>query len=130
MTEGGRVTIYDEMRGYVHAHDWNGWFDVETETGPMNQMIQQAEAEADKLREELEAEHALAETLGHYHEDAKAENAKLRELVLCLLTCASDVIDCDKCPINGGPGVWDFEDFCDGLLDRVHEMRIEVSDGR
>lgn len=62
-------------------------------------------------------------------QEALAENAKLRELVLCLLTCASDVIDCDKCPINGGPGVWDFEDFCDCLLDRVHEMRIELHTG-
>ena len=35
-----------------------------------------------KLLKELEAEHALAETLGqHHHEYIQAENAKLRELV-------------------------------------------------
>ena len=39
------------------------------------------ERENAKLREELTAEHALAETLGHYHEIKQAENAKLRELV-------------------------------------------------
>lgn len=55
------------------------------------------------------------------------ENARLRELVLCLLTCSSDTGDaCDKCPVNGGSGIWEFEDFCDSLLDRVHELRIEV----
>lgn len=56
------------------------------------------------------------------------ENAKLRELVLCLLTCSSDTGDaCDRCPVNGGAGIWDFEDFCDSLLDRVHELRIELN---
>jgi hypothetical protein len=60
-------------------------------------------------------------------ERRKAENAKLRELVLCLLSCSSDTGDaCDKCPVNGGAGIWDSEDFCDSLIDRVHEMRIEV----
>lgn len=43
--------------------------------------LEEAEAENTKLRKELEAEHALAETLGHHHEYIQAENAKLRELV-------------------------------------------------
>lgn len=43
--------------------------------------VARLQGENAKLLKELEAEHALAETLGHYHEDAKAENAKLRELV-------------------------------------------------
>lgn len=38
------------------------------------------EAENAKLLKELEAEHALAETLGHHHEQTQAENAKLRSL--------------------------------------------------
>lgn len=60
-------------------------------------------------------------------QEALEENAKLRELVLCLLTCSSDTGDaCDRCPVNGGAGIWDFEDFCDSLLERVHELRIEV----
>ena len=41
--------------------------------------LQRANAENAKLLKELESEHALAETLGHYHEHAQAENAKLRE---------------------------------------------------
>lgn len=58
----------------------------------------------------------------------RVENSKLRELVLCLLTCSSDTGDaCDRCPVNGGAGIWDFEDFCDSLLDRVHELRIELN---
>lgn len=60
------------------------------------------------------------------YDKLKAENEKLRKLVLCLLTCASYDCLCDSCPLNGGPGIWEFEDFCDGLLDLVHELRIEV----
>lgn len=67
----------------------------------------------------------LSVTARHVAE-LEAENAKLRKLVLCLMTCASDDADCDECPVNGGPGTWGFENFCDGLLDRVHELRIEV----
>lgn len=58
------------------------------------------EAESDRLLRELEAEHALAETLGHMHELAKDEadklrdeNAKLRELfneTLIRLVAASE----------------------------------------
>ena len=67
--------------------------------------------------------------LGVEIEKLQSENAKLRELVLCLLTCSSDTGDaCDKCPVNGGSGIWEFEDFCDSLLDRVHELRIEVDE--
>lgn len=46
------MTIYDDMRGYVHTHDRNGWFDVIAETTPMYQMIDKADAENFKLREE------------------------------------------------------------------------------
>ena len=45
------MTIYDDMRGYVHTHDRNGWFDVATETTPMYQMVDKADAENAKLRE-------------------------------------------------------------------------------
>ena len=56
-----------------------------------------------------------------------AERDKLRELVLCLLTCHSDDGSaCDRCPVNDGPGIWEFEDFCDSLLERVHELKVEV----
>ena len=95
-----------------------------------------AEAESAKLRE-LMYERAHKHAIHHMTEDelritaanVMAENAKLRELVLCLLTCSSDTGDvCDKCPVNGGSGIWEFEDFCDSLLDRVHELGVEVSD--
>ena len=45
------MTVYDDMRGYIHTHDRNGWFDVTTETTPMYQMVDKAEAENAKLRE-------------------------------------------------------------------------------
>lgn len=71
--------------------------------------------------------HHEMETLEGIHEHAE-RIASLEELVLCLLTCSSDAGDaCDRCPVNGGAGIWDFEDFCDSLLDRVHELGIEVS---
>lgn len=44
--------------------------------------LRAAETDKDKLAKELEAEHALAETLGHYYELAQTENTKLRKLVL------------------------------------------------
>lgn len=45
------MTIYDDMRAYVHTHDRNGWFDVIAKTTPMYQMIDKADAENAKLRE-------------------------------------------------------------------------------
>ena len=66
--------------------------------------------------------------IGVIYEQLLAENDKLRELVLCLLTCSSDAGDaCDKCPVNGGTGIWEFEDFCDSLLDRMRELGVEVT---
>lgn len=43
------MTMYDDMRGYVHNR--NGWSYVETETTPVYQMVNKAEAENAKLRE-------------------------------------------------------------------------------
>ena len=102
-----------------------------------DERLARAEADNAKLREQ--SERLFDKTLELATENSKlrelcklcereVENAKLRELVLCLLTCASDCVDCNKCPVNGGLGIWDFEDFCDGLLDRVHELRIEVGE--
>lgn len=61
-----------------------------------------SEAENKKLQAELKAEHALAETLGHYHEAAKAENEKLRLLVLGLDYCSNRFkrqVSCERCPL-------------------------------
>lgn len=44
--------------------------------------LRMAKTDKDNLTKELEAEHALAETLGHYYELAQTENAKLRKLVM------------------------------------------------
>lgn len=64
--------------------------------------LQEALDENAKLLKELEAEHALAETLGHYHEDAKAENAELRKLVRGLDYCSDELnsAECDRCPLH------------------------------
>ena len=45
------MTVYDDMRGFIHAHDRNGRFDVATETTPMYQMVDKAAAENANLRE-------------------------------------------------------------------------------
>lgn len=58
--------------------------------------------------------------------ELEAENAKLLKIVSCLLTCANDTGDCDRCPINGGTGDWDSGDFCDDLLDCLRKLGIEV----
>ena len=96
--------------------------------------IENLQAENANLREESSKYndlyvHAIADAeVWHLQWSAEhQENAKLRELVLCLLTCSSDSGDaCDKCPVNGGAGIWDFEDFCDSLLDHVRELGVEV----
>jgi len=41
--------------------------------------------ENERLSGELDAEHALAETLGHSHEQVQAENAKLRKFACSLM---------------------------------------------
>ena len=70
--------------------------------------LEEAEAENTKLRKELDAEHALAETLGHFHEHAQAENAKLRELLAELYE-----EECDECDR------WKYRD-------RMRELGVEV----
>lgn len=55
-----------------------------------------------------------------------AENAKLRELVKALLTCATDG-DCDECRLNGAtPWHVGKAQLCDGVWDRVRELEVEV----
>lgn len=82
--------------------------------------LEEAEAENTKLRKELDAEHALAETLGHFHEQAQDENAKLRELVRYAHECAihSDHATCDDCRRMNSSCI---------LADRMRELGIEVT---
>ena len=59
-----------------------------------------------RLQKKLEMEHVLVETLGHALEQAKDENAKLRELVRDMHKAffALDIDHCQACPrdtING-----------------------------
>lgn len=93
---------------------------IETENAKLQERVEWLDGEC---RKSMGASHKFFEMVGEYQK----ENAKLRELVLCLLTCSSDSGDaCDKCPVNGGSGIWDFADFCDSLLDRVRKLGIEV----
>ena len=62
---------------------------------------------------------------------ARAENAKLRELVRVLCYCMHESTDCDGCRLNDGAGRMALDAFwaCDGLHERLRELGIEVSDG-
>ena len=68
-----------------------------TATEALERRIDELCSENERLRKELEAEHALAETLGHHHEYAQAENEKLRELVRDMMQ-AWWACDNEKCP--------------------------------
>jgi hypothetical protein len=58
----------------------------------------------------------------------QAENAKLRELVKALLTCATDG-DCDECRLNGAtPWHVGKAQLCDGVWDRMRELGVEVTE--
>lgn len=81
-----------------------------------------------KEREESAVERindSYLETLNSL-EKMEAENAKLRELVKALLTCATDG-DCDECRLNGAtPWHVGKAQLCDGVWDRVRELGVEV----
>ena len=63
--------------------------------------VERLQGENAKLLKDLEAEHALAETLGHFHEAYQVENEKLRLLVRGLDYCSDELnsAECDKCPL-------------------------------
>ena len=55
----------------------------------------------------------------------EAENAKLRELVMALLTCATDG-DCDECRMNGAtPWHVGKAQLCDGVWERLRELGVD-----
>jgi len=90
--------------------------------------VERLEAKSDGLLKELEAEHALAEMLGLWLDDAKAENAKLRELVRGLNWCTENPdgprVDCERCPlgvVDGEP----LELMCEKMM---RELGIEVTE--
>ena len=84
----------------------------------MQKEVLRLKADNSKLQEELEAEHTLAETLGHYHEAAKAENEKLRLLVRGLNYCLSSrrkFVSCERCPLYDVTDV-NIEPKCDLMM--------------
>lgn len=106
---------------------------LSTQLTDVTESMGRVEERCAKLREELEDQEGydqmLRDRLRQQTElcvKAEAENAKLLKIVSCLLTCANDTGDCDRCPLNGGTGDWNSEDFCDDLLDCLRELGIEV----
>lgn len=59
------------------------------------------------------------------YDDLKSENEKLRRLLLCVMNCNSDHGDCELCPIKGGNGIFDVEDYCDEILALFDELEVE-----
>lgn len=68
-----------------------------------------------KLREASRAERKLLD-----------ENDKLRELVNVMAYCMQYERDCDECRMNGADGNIAEPCGCDGLLDRLRELGVEV----
>ena len=72
---------------------------------------------------------ALAEEVTHLHgqlDQLKAENAKLREVAGIVAYCMQAERDCDGCKMNGAAGTVTESAGCDGLLDLLRELGIEV----
>ncbi len=59
------------------------------------------------------------------YDNLKSENEKLRKLLLCVMNCNSDHGDCKLCPIKGGSGIFDVEDYCDEILVMFDELEVE-----
>lgn len=134
----GRIT-YDGLTDALHygINDLRSAANVIWELrNKMSDMVDQKlevdrlKAETAKLRAERDEWHRVAvnkQDIIDHMRDTRAENAKLLKIVSCLLTCASDAGDCDRCPLNGGTGDWNSRDFCDGLLDCLREVGVEVT---
>ena len=61
-----------------------------------------------------------------YVREDEAENDRLRELVRTMAYCMQYERDCDECRMNGADGNIAEPCGCDGLLDRLRELGIEV----
>ena len=69
--------------------------------------------------------HAAAE---RHIEEVEAENDKLRELVDGMAYCLQHGRECDGCRLNGADGTITAPVGCDGLLDRMRDLGIEVDE--
>lgn len=59
-------------------------------------------------------------------EELREQNARLRELVRALLTCATEG-ECDECRMNGAtPWHVGNAQLCDGVWEHLRELGIEV----
>ena len=111
----------DEMRAYFNQPPVPPAGALLEHRKKVNRWLDAAEAENDKLLEELEAEHVLAETFGHYHEDAKAENDKLRKVAKQMHDVIKDSCNvCDECYCSS----WDEENECCVFDSYMRELRI------
>ena len=54
------------------------------------------------------------------------ENDRLRELVRVMAYCMQCERECDGCRLNGADGTITAPVGCDGLLDRLRDLEIEV----
>lgn len=59
------------------------------------------------------------------YDDLKTENANLRKVLLCIMTCNCTHGDCPECPLQGGKGIVDTEDYCDELIDLINELSFK-----
>lgn len=98
---------------------------VEDASNIYKAVIREYVAENAKLREERREYQATIDSLVDECTDHKAENAKLRELVVTLMACVS-VDDCDKCPINGAEFKVSEVRCCREAKQRMQELGIEV----
>ena len=70
--------------------------------------------------------YANAKALHELLQEARAENAKLRELVRTFYHCTTSG-ECDECPINGGGPVRLMPDtICDTIHDRMRELGVDA----
>lgn len=70
--------------------------------------------------------YANAKALHELLQEESAENAKLRELVRDMAYCMQYERECDECRMNGADGNIAEPCGCDGLLDRLRELGVEV----
>lgn len=80
----------------------------------------------DDLRRHCDNQRERIVQLEGLYAEVKAENAKLRKVAGVMAYCMQAERDCDLCKVNGGAGKVTEPAGCDGLLDMLRELGIEV----